>query len=269
MPTRIAKSADYGAVNVLVTGGTGTLGRPLIRALRSAGHRAVVFSRKAAEGPDWIQGDLATGTGLADAVADAEVVVHAGSATTQVRRAKEIDVGGTRRLLNAAVGAGVGHFVFISIVGIDGIDYPYYRAKVAAEALVREGPLPWSVLRATQFHSLIEAFLGRFSRVPGLLTVPFSWKFQPVDAREVAARLLEITVAEPAGMLPDFGGPEVRDLRSLAQAWLEARGSARRLLNLPMPLQFSRKFAEGALLCPDHKDGELTWEQHLERRYGA
>jgi uncharacterized protein YbjT (DUF2867 family) len=206
----MAKSADYGAVNVLVTGGTGTLGRPLVKALRSAGHRVVVFSRKPAEGPDSIRGDLATGAGLADAVAAADVVVHAGSATTQLRRAQDIDVGGTRRLLDAAAGAGVRHFVFISIVGIDGIDYPYYRAKVAAEALVREGPVPWSVLRATQFHSLVEAFLRRLSVVPGLLAIPFAWKYQPVDAPEVAARLLEIAVGEPVGMLPDFGGPEVR-----------------------------------------------------------
>jgi uncharacterized protein YbjT (DUF2867 family) len=253
---------------VLVTGGTGALGRQVVKLLRAEGHRAVVLSRSAGSGHDWRQGNLATGVGLPEAVLGMQAIVHAGSATTQPRRYREIDVAGTRRLSEAAASAGVEHLLYISIVGIDGIRYPYYGAKMAAEAVVREGRLPWSILRATQFHPLIEVFLDRFSRVPRLATVPFGWKFQPVDPRDVAQRVVEAVIAAPSGRLPDFGGPEVRDLRSLAQAWLRARGSRRRLVNLPLPLQFSRKFAEGALLCPDHKDGRITWEQYLARRYG-
>jgi uncharacterized protein YbjT (DUF2867 family) len=267
-PTRMAKSADYGAVDVLVTGGTGALGREIVKLLRAGGHRAVVLSRKPGSGRDWRQGDLATGVGLPEAVLGMQAIVHAGSATTQPRRYRQTDVAGTQRLGEAAASAGVKHLLYISIVGMEGIRHPYYRAKLAAEAVVREGRVPWSILRATQFHPLIEVYLNGFSRLPGLTLAPFDWKFQPVDTRDVARRVVEAVIGPPAGGLPDFGGPEVRDLRSLAEAWVRARGSRRRLVNLPLPMQFSRKFADGALVAPEHNDGEITWEQYLERRYG-
>jgi hypothetical protein len=68
-------------------------------------------------------------------------------------------------------------------------------------------------------------------------------------------------------MLPDFGGPEVRDFKSVAESWLKARKSNKRLINLPLPFKFSRQVAEGHLLCPDHKDGKITFEQYLEVKY--
>jgi len=252
-------------MRVLVTGGTGAVGRPVVRLLREAGHRAVVLSRRPGEGDDWRQGDLATGAGLAEAVRGMDTVVHAGSATTRPWRTRQTDVEGTRRLLEAARGAGVRHAVYVSIVGIEGVHYSYYRHKLAAERVVEEGMVPWSILRATQFHTLMELFLGRFfSAVPGLLTVPYAWRFQPVDTGDVAGRLVEVATGEPGGRLPDFGGPEVRDLRSLAESWLRARGRRRRLVNLRLPLRVSGEIAAGALVCPEHRDGVVTWERYLE-----
>ena len=97
--------------------------------------------------------------------------------------------------------------------------------------------------------------------------VPFKWQFQPVDTRDVAARLVQVVTAEPAGMLPDFGGPEVRDFKNIAQSWLAARRLQKRLVNLWLPLKVSQQFAEGRLLCPDHKDGTITFEQYLANKY--
>ena len=114
----------------------------------------------------------------------------------------------------------------------------------------------------------MELFLGIFARPPGLMLVPYRWQFQPVDPSEVGARLAELAVGPPAGMLPDFGGPEVRDLRSLAESWRRARGLSKPMLNLPLPFKASRQFAAGHLLCPDHRDGKITFEQYLDRRYG-
>lgn len=255
-------------MNVLVTGGTGALGKQVVNRLREGGHRARIFSRRAGPGDDWVQGDLATGTGLAQAVAGMESIIHAGSATTRPWKTHVTDVGGTKRLLDAARDAGVHHFVYPSIVGMEGVPYPYFKHKLAAEALVREGGVPWSIVRATQFHTLVETFLGAFSVVPGLVMAPFSWQFQPVDARDVAVRLVEVVTAEPGGTLPDYGGPEVRGFRSLAESWLKVRALRKRLVNIPFPMAFSRKWSEGRLLCPDHREGMITWEQYLERRYG-
>jgi len=255
-------------MNVLVTGGTGTLGRHVVRQLRDAGHRARILTRHPKGHVDTVEGDLTTGAGLLRALSGMDAIIHAASATTEVTRGRATDVAGTRRLLTLARDANIKHVVFVSIVGIDGVAYPYYRTKVAAEGVVHENMVPWSILRATQFHQLMELFLGIFCRVPGLATVPFNWLFQPVDPGEVARRLVEVVKNDPAGMLPDFGGPEVRDFESLARSWLAARKSRKRLVNLWLPFKASRQFAAGRLLTPEHKDGTITFEQYLAEKYG-
>ena len=254
-------------MNVLVTGGTGALGRHVVTMLRSKGHRARTLTRNPKGHVDAVQGDLTTGAGLVKAVAGMDALIHAASATAQLTKAKSIDVVGTRRLLAMAREAGIKHVVYVSIVGMEGVGYPYYKAKLAAEAIVQENIVPWSILRATQFHTLMETFLKAFSKPPMLAVVPFKWRFQPVDPSEVAARLVEVVVDEPAGRLPDFGGPEARDFRSIAQSWLKARKLGKRLIPLPLPFKFSRQFASGCLLAPDHKDGTITFEQYLEEKY--
>lgn len=256
-------------MNVLVTGGTGALGREVVIDLRSAGHRARVFSRKAGTGADWVQGDLSTGAGLDRAVADMDVIVHAASAARNPLHLKAVDVDGTRRLIDAAARAHVKHLAYISIVGIEGVKYVYYQRKLEAEHVVQAGAVPWSILRATQFHTLIDFFLGVFARVPRFLMVPLAWQFQPVDTKDVARRLNEIALGAPEGRAPDFGGPEVRTMQSLAESWLKARKQQdRRIANLPIPLAVSKDFAAGKVLAPDHNDGNVSWEQYLVRKYG-
>lgn len=254
-------------MNILVTGATGSLGREVVKQLLERGHRARILSRRPGTGEDWIQGDLATGAGLEKAVVGIDAIVHAGSATTQWTKLRATDVVGTRRLLAMAREAGVHHAVYISIVGIEGIPYPYYKTKLAAEAVVRENIVPWSIVRATQFHTLMETFLNGLTKFPAVATVPYKWQFQPVDTRDVAARVADVATREPAGMLPDFGGPEIKDFKSIAASWLKARRLNKRLVNLWLPFKFSREFAKGKLLCPDHKDGTITFEQYLDRRY--
>ncbi len=256
-------------MHVLVTGGTGALGREVVRRLIDSGHRARILSRKPGEGDDWVQGDLVTGAGLELAVKDIDAIVHTASDAVSPRKYQATDVLGTRRLLAMAREAGVRHVVYISIVGIEGVAFPYYKSKLAAEAVMRENIVPWSILRATQFHSLMELFLDATSRLPRLAIVPFKWRFQPVDPTEVAARLVDIAAGRPAGMQPDFGGPEVREFKSLATSWLAIRKPDKRLVNLWLPFKFSRQFAAGLVLCPEHRDGTITFEQYLARRYSA
>lgn len=255
-------------MNVLVTGGTGTLGRHVVMLLRQSGHRARILSRAPRGHVDAVQGDLRTGAGLQKALTGMDAIVHAASATREPLALRATDVRGTRRLLELARDAKIGHVVYISIVGIDkASSFPYYRAKLAAEAVIREDIVPWSILRATQFHNLMEIFLKAFSRIPGVTVIPQHWQFQPVDPREVARRVVDVAVETPAAMLPDFGGPEVRDFKSIAQSWLTARKEHRRVMNLPMPFKFSRRFAEGVVTCPDHKDGLITFDQYLAEAY--
>jgi uncharacterized protein YbjT (DUF2867 family) len=253
-------------MNVLVTGGTGTLGRHVVMRLRRQGHRARIFSRHPRGHVDAVQGDLKTGLNLGRAMLGVDAIVHAATEVRQSLRSRG-DVKGTRRLIKAAKQAKIKHLVYISIVGIDGVAYPYYRTKLAVEAMVKQGEVPWSILRATQFHDLMEIFLRMYSRIPGMTMIPFAWQFQPVDAREVAAKLVEVVLGEPAGMLEDFGGPEIRDFKSIAGSWLTARKENRRLVNLPMPFKFSRQWADGALTTPEHRSGKITFDQHLAETY--
>jgi len=255
-------------MNVLVTGGTGTLGRDVVMLLRQSGHRARILSRNPRGHVDAVQGDLKTGAGLSKALAGMDAIVHAASATREPTALRAIDVRGTRRLLELARDVNIGHFVYISIVGIEGVAYPYYRIKIAAETLVREDMVPWSILRATQFHSFMESTIRAFARLPGMLAIPFGWQFQPVESREVAQRVVDVVLDKPSGMLPDFGGPQVRDLKSIAESWLAARKERRRLMNLWLPFKASRQVAEGRLTCPDHKDGLVTFDQYLAEKYG-
>lgn len=256
-------------MNVLVTGGTGTLGRHVVTLLRQSGHRARIFTRQPRGHVDAVEGDLKTGAGLDKALAGIEVIVHAASATARPMRGRSTDVDGTRRLIDHARATGIAHIVFVSIVGIDRVDYPYYKTKLATEHIVRESAVPWSILRATQFHEFVDFLLRRFSRVPRLTAVPFAWRLQPVEVTEVAHRLVEIALQAPTNATENFGGPEQRDLKSLAHAWLAARVEKRRLVNVKIPLAFSAQIAAGGLLCPDHTQGKITFDDYLAERYPA
>jgi len=254
-------------MNVLVTGGTGTLGRHVVLRLRQSGHRARIFSRQPRGHVDAVQGDLKTGAGLAKALGGMDAIVHAASAWRDPLALRAVDVRGTRRLLTMAKEARISHVVYPSVVGIDRVSYPYYGMKLGAEAVVKEDLIPWSILRATQFHEFMELTLNAFSRLPGLTAIPFGWQFQPVDSREVARRVVDAVLGRPSGMLSDFGGPEARDFKSIAVSWLRARRSRRRLVNLRLPLKGSRQVAAGGLLALEHRDGTVTFDQYLAEKY--
>jgi uncharacterized protein YbjT (DUF2867 family) len=254
-------------MRILVTGGSGVLGSQVVERLRAAGQRPIVLSRRASSAPDWVRGDIATGEGLPEALAGVEVVVHAASAAAEFTKIKGTDIEGTRRLVEAAETAGVKHLVYISIVGIDRIPYVYYKAKVAAEELVKAGAVPWTIQRATQFPELLDRVL-RASRGP-FVFVPGSISFQPVDSVEVAERLAQLATSAPAGKLEDFGGPEVLTTRELAQTWLAHRGMRKRIVSFPIPGKVGRAFRAGYHLCPEHRQGRGTWVDWIGRAYAG
>jgi len=252
----------------LITGGTGVLGREVAPRLSQAGYSVRVVSRRAApaEGAptEWAQAQIETGEGLAEAVAGVDVIVHC--ASSPFRRTREVDVEGTRRLLGAAGRAGVSHFVYISIVGIDRIPLPYYKAKLAAERLIEESGVPYSILRAPQFHTLVDQILRNLLRLP-IGFYPAGFKFQPIDPGEVAERIVQQVEAGPGGRLPDIAGPEVRSAGELARAWLKARGKRRLLVPLPLFGKVAAGYRAGYNCAPDSKYGRITWAEWLSRRY--
>lgn len=254
---------------VLVTGGRGVLGSAVAEQLSRTGYTIRIMSRKPrpagfSNSMEWAMADLTTGEGIANAVRDTDIIVHA--ATDSFGQVQAVDVEGTRRLMVAARNIGVAHVTFVSIVGIDRVEYQYHRAKLAAEAIVRESGLPWSILRATQFHELVDFLIGKLARYP-IAIVPAGLLIQPVESGEVADALCRLVGDGPRGMLPDMGGPEVLSSKELVRAWLAARGQRRLQLPLWIPGKLMTSIRRGNLTCPNHRQGQVTWAKWLARRY--
>lgn len=257
---------------VLVTGGTGDLGGALVDRLVKADHAVRIMSRRA--GPasgglmtEWAQASLETGEGLARAVDGIECVAHC--ASSPFRKTKEADVEGTRRLLEASKAAGVSHFLYISIVGIEKVPNPYYKHKLAAEKIVEDAGVPFTILRATQFHALLDRlFADGLLRFP-VGAVPGSFKFQTIDTGEVADRMLALIEAGPSGRVDDIGGPEVRTAGDLAAEWTEARGKRRLILPLPLFGKIASGFRQGLNCAPENIYGKITWTDWLADKYGS
>jgi uncharacterized protein YbjT (DUF2867 family) len=248
---------------VLVTGGTGRLGRQVVDRLRAEGLEPRVMSRSSR--PGTIKGDLLTGEGIEATVRGADAIIHAAQSPTHQSRRTVVE--GTERLLEIAARAGVSHFVYISVVGLERVPLSYYREKLDAERLVERSLVPWTILRSTQFHEFIFSMVRPLDRVPFVTPVPKGWLLQPIDASEVAGRLVELALGLPAGRVPDIGGPEVRTLADLTQAYLSARGSKRGVVELPLPGRAARAFREGAQVVPASSWGDITWEEFLQRQF--
>ena len=255
---------------ILVTGGTGTLGRHVVPRLGDAGCDVRVLSRHRhppGDGVGFMAGDLATGEGAQSAVAGIGTVVHlAGSAKGDEDKA--------RSLVRAASRAGVRHLVYISVVGADripvssGVDramFGYFAAKRAAERVVADSGLPWTMLRATQFHDLVLMVARQLAKLP-VVPVPAGSRFQPVDADEVAARLVELTLGPPAGLVPDLGGPRVYRGADLVRGYLQASHQYRPIVPVWLPGKAARAVRAGANLSPERAVGHRSWEDFLAER---
>ena len=257
---------------ILVTGGTGTLGRHVVRRLRDVGNNVRVLSRSSHEAEDGIQfmsGDLATGEGIEAAVDGIETIVHlAGSAKGDEDKARNLVRGASSQTR-------LPHLVYISVVGADRIPmvsrvdramFGYFESKRAAERMVEDSGLPWTALRATQFHDLMLTVARQLAKLP-VTPVPAGFRIQPVEVDEVAARLVELTLGEPAGMVPDMGGPRVYGAAELLRGYLRASKRRRRpIVPVWLPGKAARVFRDGGNLAPEQAVGHRTWEEFLADR---
>jgi uncharacterized protein YbjT (DUF2867 family) len=223
-------------VDIAVPGGSGTLGRAVVEELVGRGHDVRVLSRRPPQRPQpgsvHHKVDLVTGAGLRPALAGVDAVVDATNTAGSGRKATPLLVDGTRRLLDAEAGEAVGHHVAISIVGVDIVPLSYYRVKLAQEGIVEAGPVPWSIVRATQFHELLDWLFGMTARA-GIVPA-ISFPVAPVDPRFVAGVLADAAETGPGGRLAPVAGPRAAPLGELAREWARAR--RRLLVALPLPL---------------------------------
>lgn len=242
-------------MRIAVAGGTGVVGRHVVEVARESGHDPVVVARS-------LGVDVTTGDGLDSVLAGVEAVVDTtGVTTTSRRRSVRFFTAATTHLLAASRRVGAHHYVALSIVGVDRVDFGYYAGKRVQEDLALSGPVPASVLRATQFHEFPGQVLGR-SRGPVAL-VP-RMRIQPVAAREVAEALVALAEQPPGGLVPELAGPEVHELVDLARQVLPTTLGRRRLLPVRLPGAAGRAMAGGGLLptAPGPR-GRQTFAQWL------
>jgi len=257
------------AGTVLVTGATGTLGRAVVARLLAADVAVRALSRHEHPGDDrvnWVTGDITTGSGIPSAVEGTRAIIHLASAPYRRGYTREVEVNGTRRLVDAAQAADVQHLVYSSIIGCDRIPWGYFKTKVEAENLIGEAAVPFSILRLGQFHDFVDQAFASLAKT-GLLVTDRNVLAQPVATSDVADRILAALRAGPSSRVEEFGGPEVLTLHAAARQWSAATGKRRVILPIRIPGRLGRAFREGRLTAPAAPRGTRTWREYLTATY--
>lgn len=231
-------------MKIAIAGGTGVVGRHTVEAVRKAGHEAVVLSRSHGV-------DLITKKGLDAALHGADAVIDATNVTTfKADAATEFFTTATGNLIKASTDAGVGHLVLVSIVGIDRMPYDYYAGKLAQEKVVEASPVPWTILRATQFHEFAEQMFAR-AKVGPIRVAPRA-RIQPVAARDVGERLAALAAGEPQGRARDIAGSREEALDAMVKAYARSIGHRGWIPSINVPTEQMKAMRAGyALPGPD------------------
>lgn len=261
---------------ILVTGGTGALGSTVVDFLLKTEHQIRLMSRKSAPANldpalEWVQGNVLTGEGLDGALAGVNIIANC---VGDASNAYETDVLGVKRLAEAAAEVGVPHFFHISIAGINQIDSEFYKHKVSAEAAIIASSVPYSILRVTQFHSLLYHVMSQLQSTPEGYILPLAHdaQFQLIDTRDVAAYMLPLLTQAPAGQLQDMGGPEILRVEEIARIYLAAQGITNPIFTDKAQEFFGpvaiEGFRKGLNLVPENKYGQITWADFVHEKYG-
>lgn len=254
-------------MRVLITGGTGVLGRQVVQQLLAQGGCTLrLMSRSPVpqwQAVEWARADLENDAHLEHVTEGVHTLVHLASNPFNSLRN---DVEGTAKLLKAARTARVAHFVYVSIVGIDRIPLEYYQRKLLAERLIESSEVPSSILRVTQFHTLIDLFFRGRDSLP-IKFIRAGYRYQPIDPREAARRVVEMVGEGAGGHVPDIGGPEVLGTKTLMRTWLAARREKRLIVPIPRLGKVAQGYRRGYNTVPESRYGQITWAQWVNERY--
>lgn len=246
--------------DILVTGGTGNIGRHTVPLLREAGREVRILTRRphaADDGIQYVQGDTVKDEGLEGALTGIGTVLHlAGGA-----KGDDVAAG---NLVAAAHRAGTRHLVLISVVGAGRMPIGYFRMKAAAEREFEESGIPFTLLRVAQLHDFALPMVRFLSK---MRLAPRGLRFESVSVAEVAERLAALTLDSPAGRVADLAGPQVREVSDMVRAYDRARGRERGLMPLRIPGAVGRAYRDGDNLAgAGALRGTSTWEEFLAGR---
>jgi uncharacterized protein YbjT (DUF2867 family) len=213
-------------MRIVVIGGTGRVGSKLVHGLTEHGHDAVAAAPSTGV-------NTLTGEGLSDVLEGAQVVVDVSNSPTLDGAAKEFFHTATTNLLKAEADAGVAHHVALSVVGTDELaqQSEYFEAKLAQEKLISEGPVPYSIVRATQFFEFLDT-IADYSTVDGTVHLPPAL-IQPMASADVAEAVAIAAVNAPVNGITEVGGPQAFGFQAIIGTALTARGDTREVITDP------------------------------------
>ena len=253
---------------ILVTGGSGTLGREVVNKLLSQHYEtSILTSNPKTVMPDAcgiFVGDLAKNTGLKEAVNNKDVIIHCAS---EPKDSLKVDIEGTLNLTNAADKNKTRHIIYISIVGIDKSDFSFYKIKSAVEDIIEECRIPFTILRVTQFHNFVLNIINNLENSDGIINVPEGMQFQSIDVREVAGYLVDLINEAAYDLLPGRGGPEILDLGEMVKSYLKISGSTNTFRLSKIKSEMNDMFSSGINLIPSSKYGKITWREFLKTQF--
>lgn len=249
---------------ILVTGSTGVLGRAVCEVLDSNSAAYTGSSRqkeKLKKNSKLL--DMSTGEGLPEILDGVRTILHLASDKTK----PDNDVKGMRLILSKIKELKTQpHFVYISIVGTDLLDLPYFREKLAAELLLKSSGIPFTILRATQFYEYLDQVFNSMLKY-GIGLLPKKAPIQPIDVRVVSERLFEIIKHDPTNTIEEIGGKTTFKLERAIDRWLAAQNRGAVILDIPAWGKALKNLRDGALVSPQPTCKGISWEDWLERRY--
>jgi uncharacterized protein YbjT (DUF2867 family) len=245
--------------NILITGGTGLLGRTLSRVLNDLKLKHTIASRNNEDGNgSWVYLDILKKEGL-ETLRGRDIIFHLAHDLKQ-------DSALTKNLINALQNNANTHLVYVSIVGIDDIPLHYYKEKSLSEKLIINSGIPFSILRATQFHEFVERLIKNLLIFP-VGFIPKKNLMQPIQVEIVAHELIKISERKPSLGRTNLGGKEILQFGKMAELWSEKSGNKKTILNFPLWGKLGRALHSGKLTTKEANQDSITWEEWLDRKY--
>ena len=254
---------------ILITGGTGSLGQQVSRLLMECGYNTTILSTRDKPGIRYFnsikKGNLNDPESLDRALNGIDTIIHCASNSGDYIMT---DIEGTVNLLKAAVREDIRHLIYISIAGVDKSQFPYYKAKLKAEQFIMKSVTPWSVIRATQFHDFVlNRLIKVFDKGRGsILTIPSGMRFQSIDAGEVAEKIVNRFKSGPSFKTEITGGPMIMEFEKMTRVYLDKLGRDDKIQIMDFDNDLYRLFSSGVNLCPEFNAGKRTWEEYLNRK---
>ena len=246
-------------MDIAVAGATGTIGAEVVRVAAARGHGVRALSRATGV-------DVREGSGLENALRGSDAVVDVlGVVTQSTAKSVAFFEETTAQLLEAERRVGVGHHLALSIVGVHHAPSGYYAGKVAQELAVEAGEIPWTILRATQFHDFAAQMFARTAMGP--VHPVISARVQPVDIAELATRIVDLVERGPSGRAVDFAGPREEELGAMMRAWGRRQGRRVWMPRVLLPGAMGTAMRDGSLMPGQDADlGRVTFEAWLAER---